>query len=157
MNDNIMRRLEIEREQIFNMRRDGLLEIEEIEPLRGYSVTLRNILTYVKTPEPVLSEGPHIFDICVPSGYPRDESPIVSFRSFPPCHPNIYKSGNICLGSWSPAETLKSLILRVIRLTLLEKRTFNFSSPADTDAAAFVKKCGTLPDISFSELFGDII
>ena len=157
MSENVIRRLEIERELLMNMRRKGRLDVREDSDLRRYTVTLYNVTTYVKMPDdyPALSDGPHKFAIQVPFGYPRDEPPVISFQSYPPNHPNVYKNGNICLGAWSPRETLKSLVYRVIRLILLDPSTFNFSSAADSDASAFVQTCASLPTVTLGDLFGE--
>ncbi len=159
MQSLIMTRLRNDRDRIMALHHPARIEISEILPLRQYDITVIGISTYVKTPgegAPERSPGPHTFAIMLPNGYPRDISPIVSFRTLPPAHPNIYRgNGNVCLGVYKPTQTLDQIVYRVLRLLLLDPSTFNFESAADSSSASFVKSGIRLPVASLAELFGE--
>jgi hypothetical protein len=52
-------------------------------------------------------------------------------------------------------QTLEVIVLRVLRLLLLDPSTFNFSSPADRTVEAFLKSGVQLPVASLTELLGE--
>ena len=56
-------------------------------------------------------------------------------------HPNILsqkKNGGVCIGMWTPAETLDQLILRVGEM--VQYKSFNTSDALDLDAAKWADK-----------------
>ena len=119
------------------------VETEGKPPFRKYTVTVCGA-TYVKSAvedgEPERSSGPHIFMIRAPANYPLTEAPIVTFVSRPPAHVNVYRGGQVCVGAWSPSETLASETVRTIRVLFLDPATYNFNSAADSNCKDFCKK-----------------
>jgi len=54
-------------------------------------------------------------------------------------HPNIlppHKNGGVCIGSWTAAETLDALCIRIGEM--LQYKRYNLSDPLDEDAAKWI-------------------
>jgi ubiquitin-protein ligase/ribosomal protein S27E len=65
--------------------------------------------------------------------YPFQE-PKVRFTT-PVFHPNVYTSGQVCLGTkWMPTEGLNLLVERLIKILIFDASILNTKSPANRDA-----------------------
>jgi ubiquitin-protein ligase len=65
--------------------------------------------------------------------YPFSE-PRVAIKS-PIIHPNVYASGQVCLGSkWMPTQGLDLLLKRLIAIITYDPAILNANSPANRDA-----------------------
>lgn len=73
------------------------------------------------------------FTISLPARYPLTE-PVVRI-STPILHPNVYSSGQICLGmKWLPSLGLDLLVRRVAQIITFDPAVLNEQSPANRDA-----------------------
>jgi ubiquitin-protein ligase len=73
------------------------------------------------------------FTISLPARYPLAE-PSVTIRT-PILHPNVYASGQICLGmKWLPASGLDLLVRRIAQIIAFDPAVLNERSPANRDA-----------------------
>jgi len=71
--------------------------------------------------------------IDIGSKYPFQE-PRVRFTT-PVFHPNVYSSGQVCLGAkWMPTEGLHLLVERLIKILIFDASILNTNSPANRDA-----------------------
>ena len=135
-------RLRSESELMFSLQRKGAIEIEGEgpQPYRVYKVTVFGE-TYIKPEDenskPRLSSGPHVFRIEAKANYPIKDAPIVQFLTVPPAHVNVFGRGQVCIGQWSPKETLASETVRTLRVLFLDSATYNFDSVADNDMLDF--------------------
>lgn len=72
-------------------------------------------------------------EIRLPSKYPFQE-PLVSL-SPPVYHPNVYSSGQVCMGvKWIPTQGLDLLLERIIRIIVFDQSVLNEQSPANRAA-----------------------
>jgi ubiquitin-protein ligase len=79
-----------------------------------------------------------VVNITLPSRYPFVE-PIVKFKT-PILHPNVYASGQICLGlKWLPTFGLDHLVQRVLQILIFDPNVLNEQSPANRDALAWYR------------------
>ncbi|MDR1558726.1 MAG: ThiF family adenylyltransferase [Clostridiales bacterium] len=119
----------------------GYVEVRGVgkHPYREYVVTVTAI-SHLKNGT---DGNEHVFQITAPPGYPISDAPIVSMKSPPVAHVNIFKNGNVCIGHFTPADTLASVSLRTIRVVLLDPATFNYGSKADSESEGFYQ---SLPD-----------
>lgn len=75
----------------------------------------------------------------LPAAYPAQQ-PIASMLT-PIFHPHIFATNVICLGRrWTPAEYLDSLILRIGAIIQYDPQYFDFSSPANREAASWAQQ-----------------
>jgi len=89
-------------------------------------------IEYLDGNEPVFRTT-HQVSIHLGSNYPN-EVPDVNFIT-PIFHPNIWRSLEVCLGSyWTMAETIPELIIRIGKLIQYSKDVLNLNSPANSDA-----------------------
>ncbi len=80
----------------------------------------------------------HELEIYLHKEYPRKPPLLKWLTSI--FHPNILppqKNGGVCIGWWTPAETLDQLCLRIGEM--LQYRTYNLKDPLDEDAASWIK------------------
>ncbi|MDR1727437.1 MAG: hypothetical protein LBT74_05860 [Acidobacteriota bacterium] len=158
----VRHRLAAEHVKMMSLNRPGRVEVAlSSADLRAYTVAV-STPTFVKSADggaPEYAQGPHVFTIRLPIGWPyRKSPPVVAFSTRPVAHVNVFAGGNVCIGDWNPAEDLRSLTCRVIRLILLDGGTFNFKSPADRDVAGFCSRCAKERPhgvASIGELLGD--
>lgn len=76
--------------------------------------------------------------------YPR-KPPVVTWLT-PVFHPNLlppHRNGGVCIGSWSAAESLADLCIRL--RDLVSYRTFNFKDALDTEAGLWVEQHAIAP------------
>ena len=70
--------------------------------------------------------------------YPFTE-PKVVFDT-PVFHPNVYSSGQVCLGTkWLPTEGLNLLVERLIKILIFEATILNTKSPANSGALTWYR------------------
>lgn len=140
MAEKLHDRLTVEEQQMLALQTGECIKIKGLgeRPYRKYRVTVVAD-SYLKGDPPVPSCGPHSFTISAPADYPLGSAPIVHFESAPVAHVNIFTGGNVCIGAWSPRESLASETVRTIRLILLDPATFNFNSPADSGCVDFCR------------------
>ena len=145
-------RLRCESELMFSLRREGLINVdgEGPQPYRTYIVKVF-AETYVKPEngdgEPQLSTGPHIFRIEAKANYPLKDAPVVQFLTASPAHINVFAKGQVCIGQWSPKETMASETVRTLRVLFLDPATYNFNSVADSNMRSFCgRHAGGIPD-----------
>ena len=71
--------------------------------------------------------------ISLPAKYPFAE-PSVAINT-PIFHPNVYKSGLICLGTgWLPTQGLDLLVKKIMQIITFDPSILNEKSPANTEA-----------------------
>lgn len=79
------------------------------------------------------------FTISLPSRYPL--APPVVKISTPILHPNVYTSGQICLGvKWLPSSGLDLLIQRIAQIITFDPAVLNEQSPANGEALAWYRE-----------------
>jgi len=108
-------------------------------------------------PETIYQGGYFKAELRFPTDYPLNP-PTLRFTSLIPWHPNVYKTGEVCISilhdpgedeqsgehpneRWNPTQSVRTILLSVISL-LNEPNT---SSPADVDASVAYRKwkmCG---------------
>jgi len=105
------------------------------EPPERYIVTLtcKGVGKAPGAPRPHLTTQ-HQFEIYLHAQYPRIQ-PRLTWQSniF---HPNIMppeKNGGVCIGGWTPAETLAQLCLRLGEM--VQYKSYNTRDPLDVEAA----------------------
>lgn len=79
----------------------------------------------------------HQVEISLGSDYPLS-TPMARMLT-PIFNPHVWPQSAICLGSWSIAETLDTLILRIGALLQLDPKVLNPNSPANTEANQWVR------------------
>lgn len=78
-------------------------------------------------------------EIVLSSRYPFAE-PKVKFLS-EVFHPNVYDSGQVCLGTkWLPTEGLDLLVERLIKILIFDATILNTASPASSSALKWYRK-----------------
>ena len=78
-------------------------------------------------------------EIQLPERYPFVE-PKVIFKTIV-FHPNVYSSGQVCLGTkWIPTEGLDLLLERLIKILVFDATILNTKSPANSEALRWYQK-----------------
>lgn len=76
-------------------------------------------VTFVGAPTTLYEGEEYTLQIRFTDDYPMD-SPEVTFLGLAPVHSHIYSNGHICLnilgGDWSPALTVKSIVLSILSM-----------------------------------------
>jgi hypothetical protein len=83
--------------------------------------------------------------------YPR-RPPVITWLT-PVFHPNLLppeRNGGVCIGSWSAAESLSDLCLRL--RDLVSYRSLNFHDALDAEAGAWAERHGVRPGADLQEL-----
>jgi ubiquitin-protein ligase len=83
--------------------------------------------------------GRHELEIYLHKDYPRRPPALKWHTNI--FHPNILppqKNGGVCIGSWTAAETLDKLCLRIGEM--LQYKSYNITDPLDEEAAKWVKQ-----------------
>ncbi|WP_299273593.1 ubiquitin-conjugating enzyme E2 [uncultured Psychroserpens sp.] len=92
----------------------------------------------------VIGEGPryrdtHVVHVTMPANYPK-AAPDVRMKSTPfVYHPNWYKDGKWCFGTWLMSEGLGHHVTRMARTIQYDTEITNEKSPANRDANAWYK------------------
>jgi ubiquitin-conjugating enzyme E2 W len=76
-------------------------------------------VSFVGAPSTIYQGEPYTLRVRFTDDYPMD-SPEVVFLTPAPAHPHIYSNGHICLNiladDWSPALTVKSIVLSILSM-----------------------------------------
>ena len=86
--------------------------------------------------EPSISEN-HRLEIYLHKNFPRYPPKLTWLTDI--FHPNILppsKNGGVCIGKWTPAETLDQLCIRIGEM--IQYRNFSITDALNTEAAAWV-------------------
>ena len=79
-----------------------------------------------------------VTEIQIPDRYPFVE-PKAIFKN-KVFHPNVYSSGQVCLGTkWIPTEGLDLLLERLIKILIFDATILNTKSPANTEALSWYR------------------
>ena len=95
----------------------------------------------------------HLFEAYLHVDYPR-QAPLIAWKS-KIFHPNILspeRRGGVCIGSWSPSESLADLCGRLIELATF--RDLNLEDALDKDAAEWLDQIDFGPSMEISQLVG---
>ncbi len=77
--------------------------------------------------------------IQIPAGYPFKSPPVATLHPVV-YHPNVYTSGQVCLGSkWIVSEFLDLLVKRVVRIITYQEDVLNETSPANGGAVSWYR------------------
>jgi ubiquitin-protein ligase len=77
----------------------------------------------------------------LPSRYPMQDAPPIATIRTRILHPNVYASGQICLGvKWLPTLGLDFLVKRIIQIITFDPEILNEKSPANTDALSWYRE-----------------
>lgn len=77
----------------------------------------------------------HVVSVKIPANYPK-AAPDVRMKSIPYVyHPNWYKDGKWCYGTWIMSEGLGHHIVRMTRTIQYDMEITNENSPANTNAS----------------------
>lgn len=78
--------------------------------------------------------------IQIPAGFPF-RSPPVALLDPPVLHPNVYRSGMVCLGTqWVVSEFLDLLVTRVVRIITYQEDVLNEDAPAYGPAVQWYRR-----------------
>lgn len=78
--------------------------------------------------------------IQIPAGYPFRSPPVATLTPVV-YHPNVYASGQVCLGSkWVVSEFLDLLVKRVVRIITFQEDVLNEASPANGTAVSWYRE-----------------
>lgn len=78
--------------------------------------------------------------IQIPAGYPFRSPPVATLTPVV-FHPNVYVSGQVCLGSkWVVSEFLDLLVKRVVRIITFQEDVLNEASPANGAAVSWYRE-----------------
>lgn len=134
MDDPRAERIRIEREEALSLNRPGGLVT--VSPVLGddacYQVVYRCRGLALRDGRVVESEY-HRMGIYLQQGYPR-QAPRLEWQT-EIFHPNILSpglNGGVCIGSWSPRDTLRKLVLMVGEM--VQYKVFNLSDALDLRA-----------------------
>lgn len=98
----------------------------------------------------------HRCDAYLHRDYPR-RPPVFVWKT-PVFHPNLLgpeRNGGVCIGSWSPSESLSDLTLRLV--DLVSWNSFNSDDALDLDAAHWAKSHSIEPGVSMDRLVGSTV
>lgn len=138
------RRLESDLQKLTQLaeRSDGTVRITSTsgKPPHTYTIALRcKGIECLNGNSPVFREY-HQIAIQLPAAYPSPAGrPVVSFLT-PIFHPHVFPNQMVCLGSTVVGEYLDSLVLRIGALIQCDPKYFNFSSPANREAAQWAQQ-----------------
>ena len=99
-------------------------------------------LTYKTAPNKAYPDAISQKTTCVitlPSQYPKQEPKAVIKTSV--FHPNVYESGNICMGvKWLQTEGIDLFVKRIAQIITFDPAILNESSPANRNALSWYYK-----------------
>ncbi len=75
----------------------------------------------------------HKLRVTLPENYPQ-APPMIEFLGTPAYHPNWYKAGRWCFGTWEMSEGLGHHIVRMLRTLQFDPEITNEYSPAHSEA-----------------------
>lgn len=86
----------------------------------------------------------HVVKLKIPRSYP-DTSPEIIMLTQPFIfHPNWYRDGRYCHGTWSLMESLSEYVIRCARTLQFHEQITNINSPANGDAKDFYRRNSSL-------------
>lgn len=139
------RRLLSDLRQMEELAGDGCVTFRtEGDPPDVYHVMLNGLGLALEGDSRLMVRNLHRCDVYLHLDYPR-RPPIVTWLT-PIFHPNILgpeRNGGVCLGSWSAAESLADLCLRL--RDLVTYRSINAGDALNGDAADWVLHNGVKP------------
>ncbi len=100
--------------------------------VEGYELTV-NIRTITGSRPDYRNQ--HILQVTLSPNYPFSAPLTVMSSIPPPYHPNWYRDGRWCYGSWDIAEGLGHHIIRMIRTLQFDADITNPNSPANGEAS----------------------
>ncbi|WP_028060982.1 ubiquitin-conjugating enzyme E2 [Candidatus Solirubrobacter pratensis] len=95
----------------------------------------------------------HEFAVYLHLDYPR-RPPVITWCT-PVFHPNLLgpdRHGGVCIGSWSPSESLRDLVVRLVELA--GWRAFGLADALNIAAAAWAREHAVVPDGDVQKLVG---
>ena len=116
-----------------------LVEVQALgDPPEKYIVTFscKGLIWNEKESEPSIGEN-HRMKIYLHKNFPRFPPKLTWLTDI--FHPNILppsKNGGVCIGNWTPAETLDQLCIRIGEM--IQYRNFSITDALNTEAAAWV-------------------
>lgn len=118
-----------------------LLEIEFFGEIpEKYRVTYKcKGLVWIEGNSAPSSTTHHQMEIYLHQNYPRVPPRLTWLTQI--FHPNILsadRNGGVCIGSWTPAESLDRLCVRIGEM--IQYKNYNLSDPLDTVAAEWARK-----------------
>ena len=122
-------------------RESPLIDVRsEGEPPELYVVTYhcKGLLREPGMAQPSISIF-HQIEIYLHASYPRQQPRLTCLTEI--FHPNILsrsRNGGVCIGAWSPAESLPELCLRIGEM--IQYRSYNPDDPLDVEAAAWARQ-----------------
>jgi len=122
----------------------------EGDPPERYRVQLA-VPGLARDEDALVVRGLHRFDAYLHRDYPR-RPPVVQWLT-PVFHPNLLgpeRNGGVCIGSWSAAESLADLCLRL--RDLVAWRALNADDALDPEAAAWVHEHAVRPGADVARL-----
>lgn len=133
-----LRRLQADWESLQRVARESpFIEIDQYRgaPPETYLVTFRckGLMKAAGAVQPSISSF-HQVEIYLHQNYPRQQ-PRLTWRTAI-FHPNILsgdRNGGVCLGGWTPAETLGDLCVRLAEM--VQYKSYNPEDPLDVEAA----------------------
>jgi ubiquitin-protein ligase/uncharacterized Zn-finger protein len=97
--------------------------------------------TAASTSYPHSVQGINLLKISLPAKYPLSGHPPTAIITTPIIHPNIYKSGLICLGQQeSVTAGLDLLVRRIVQIITFDPTVLNENSPANAEALSWYQK-----------------
>ena len=98
-----------------------------------------NSLVKTKSGQIEENEGPHLFDIYCPAGYPSSDGPRILFLRPPNIfHPNI-KGMIICLNRWAPSIYLDEIVHRIAGVLTYRTYTMDENESLNGEACNYAR------------------
>lgn len=79
----------------------------------------------------------HVTKLVIPAGYPDVAPEIIMLTQPFVFHPNWYRDGRWCPGTWNTTESLSDIVVRCARTLQFHEQITNTASPANSDAKIF--------------------
>lgn len=122
----------------------------QVEPIRGNPPT-EYLLTF-KLNGYVDSSGKvsktHKVRLTLPAGYPISDWPAFHFDKGL-WHPNVYTSGDVCLGfsssRWKPGFRIDELVIDIAKFICFKEDSYNLNSPANGGCSSSWISSHTIP------------
>lgn len=136
------RRLQADKDRLMELaRRSTRISVQECSSLGDKFVVTyrcRGLLWLPGNPSPSITTD-HRLGIYLHVNYPRTPPRLQWLTDI--FHPNILspnQNGGVCIGSWTPAETLDQLVLRIGEM--VQYKNYNTRDPLNLDAADWIEQ-----------------
>jgi len=142
--DRRQTRLESEEHQLLDLRsRSDFIDLEALDgtPPKRYRIAFKckGLMLHATSAQPCVTVN-HVMEAYLPTGYPG-EPPYIRWMT-PMFHPNISKSGSVCIGiadqDWAPSLSLAWLVEQIA--DMITYRSFNIDDPWNREAAEWAKE-----------------